>query len=204
MTKRKVSIFINILIIVLELLALFESSKNGRVLIEYYTIDSNLLALISSIIYLLYVLRNEKITKFPRILKYLSTTCLTITFMVVLFILIPMFNFNFKLLLFDGIMIFHHLLCPLLAIITFLFYDDLGKFDKKDVEYPIAFTLLYAFILILLNLAGKIDGPYPFLRVYKQGIISNIAWLILIILICYLLSKLLLNIKNQLQVHLKK
>ena len=203
MNKRKISIIINILIVVFELFALFESSKNGRVLIEYYTIDSNILVFISSFIYLIYVLKNEKVNGLPKVLKYISTVCVTVTLIVVLVILLPMFNFNFKFLLLDGTMFFHHVFCPVLSIITFIFFDEIEKYDKKDVEYPLATTLLYAFILILLNLAGKVDGPYPFLRVYNLTISIAIGWVSLIFLINYFIAKYILKFKNQLTVHLK-
>lgn len=203
MKKKRISILINALIIVFELFALFESSKNGRILIEYYTIDSNILALISSFLYLVYILKDEKIVGFPKILKYISTTCVTVTLIVVLVILLPMFNFNFKFLLLDGSMFFHHVLCPILSIVTFIFFDDIEKYDKKDVEYPLAVTLLYAFILILLNLNCIVDGPYPFLRVYNLTISIAIGWVSLIFMINYFIAKYILKFKNQLTVHLK-
>ncbi len=194
--KKKASLFLNGLIIIVEVFALIVSFQVDKMVhIEYYTMDSNLLALLSSIIYVIYLLRNEKLSKFAKILKYISTVCLTITFIVVLVILLPMVNFNFNLILFDGTMFYHHVLCPVLAIITFIFYDDLGKYNDKDVEYPMMVTLVYAFILIMLNLANIVDGPYPFLRVYENTIVGNIIWLVLILLIAYLISKIVLNFR---------
>ncbi len=204
MKRRDISIVINIIIVIFEFFAIFQSFKHGRILVEYYTIDSNILACLSSIIYLLYVLRDEEVSEFAKILKYISTVCLAVTLIVVLVVLAPMMNFNFKMLLLDGNMLFHHLLCPILAIVTFLFYDDIKKYDKKDVEYPLCITLLYAFILILLNLSFKVDGPYPFLRIYKQTISTAIGWVSLIFIMNYFIAKYLLQFKNQLMVHLKK
>ncbi len=202
--KKKISIILNILIIIIELIALKISyAYDNRIMIEYYTIDSNILALLSSIIYLIYVFSKSKKSNVTRILKYISTICLLITFLVVIFVLLPMFNFNFKMLLISGAMFPHHVLCPILSFITFVWFDDLGKFNKKDYYYPVIATLIYAFVLIILNLLTIVDGPYPFLRVYDQSILSSIIWFTLIIYMCYLISKYVLKLRNQPTVHLK-
>ncbi len=201
---KKISIIINIIIVIVELLALKISyGYDNRVMIEFYTIDSNILALISSILYLIYAFRGEKVSFVSRILKYVSTVCLLITFIVVIFILLPMVNFNFRYILLDGAMFYHHVLCPILSFITFIWFDDLGNFDKKDYYYPVITTLAYAFTLIMLNLLVIVDGPYPFLKVYNQSIFSSLIWFTLIIFICYLISRFVLKLKNQLTVHLK-
>jgi hypothetical protein len=202
--KKRISIIINILIVIIELIALKISyAYDNRIMIEYYTIDSNLLALLSSIVYLFYIFSKSQKSNVTRILKYISTICLLITFLVVIFVLLPMLNFNFKTLLISGAMFPHHVLCPILSFITFVWFDDLGKFNKKDYCYPVIATLIYAFVLIILNLLTIVDGPYPFLRVYNQSILSSIIWFVLIIYICYLISKYVLKLRNQPMVHLK-
>ena len=202
--KRKISIILNVIIIIAELWALkLEYSYDNRIMIEYFTIDSNILALFSSIIYLIYILSKKKISNFSKILKYVSTVCLSITFIIVMFVLLPMVHFNFRYLLLDGAMFYNHVLCPVLSVVTFLWFDEIGKYNKKDYYYPIIVTLVYAFVLIILNLLTIVDGPYPFLRVYNQSILSSIIWFTLIIYMCYLISKYVLKLRNQPMVHLK-
>ena len=146
----------------------------------------------------------KKVNKFVRLFKYVTTVGLTITFVVVLVILLPMVGFNFNYLLFQGAMPYHHLICPILSFITFIYYDDLGKYYKKDSYYPLGVTLIYGFTLIVLNILRKIDGPYPFLKVYNQTFIVSVLWFILIIGMGYLISIIVLKFRNQPQVHLKK
>ena len=195
--KRKLSIILNALIVLFELYSLTLLFHNeGRVVIEYYTVESNILALISSTAFLIYLVRNEKINKFVKVLKYVSTVALVITFIVVIFVLLPMFDFNYQFLLLDGVMLYHHVLCPALAFISFVWFDDLGKYKKKDVYYPVIFTLLYGFVMIMLNFLLVVDGPYPFLRVYELGMLHSIIWFLLLIGICYLLSRVVLKFRK--------
>jgi len=194
--KKKVSIILNILIVIIEIFALIISFKHeNRIMFEYYTIDSNLLALIGSLIYLIIIFNKNKVNEFTRILKYVSVCCLTVTFLVVIFVLLPMLNFNYKFLLLDDAMSFHHVICPLLSIVTFIWFDDLGNYKKKDVYYPVCATITYAFVLILLNFAKVVDGPYPFLRIYNQTILSSLLWFAVIICMCYLISKIILTLR---------
>ncbi len=194
--KRKMSIITNVLIVLFEIFALIKLYINNEgLLVEYYTVDSNLLALLSSILLLVYLFRNKKVPSYLRILKYVSVVCLTITFFVVVFVLLPMLDFNYHFILLDGSMFYHHVLCPVLAFITFIWFDDLGKFKKKDYYYPIIFTLCYAFILIILNYLLIVDGPYPFLRIYKLTILSSILWFAGILFFGYLASKSILKLK---------
>lgn len=205
MNKRKISIIINVLIVLFETFALVKSYNfDHRIMFEYYTVDSNLLALFSSLFYLICIIGEKKVNKFVKLFKYVTTVGLTITFVVVLVILLPMVGFNFNYLFFQGAMPYHHLICPILSFITFIYYDDLGKYYKKDSYYPLGVTLIYSFTLIVLNILRKIDGPYPFLKVYNQTFIVSVLWFILIIGMGYLISIIVLKFRNQPQVHFKK
>ena len=118
MNKRKISIIINVLIVLFETFALVKSYNfDHRIMFEYYTVDSNLLALFSSLLYLICIIGEKKVNKFVRLFKYVTTVGLTITFVVVLVILLPMVGFNFNYLLFQGAMPYHHLICPILSTV---------------------------------------------------------------------------------------
>ena len=189
MKKKDISLVLNILIVVLELIGFILSFKIfNKISIEFYTQDSNILALFSSLIYVIYLLLNKKIPKWLKEFKYITTVSLALTFFVVILILAPMFNYAYGYLLFHDIMLYEHLLCPILGIITFIFFDDINKYDKKDSLIAISFTIIYAVVLIILNLVNVIEGPYPFLRVRYQSVFASIMWLILIPGLSYLLS----------------
>ncbi|MBQ1812977.1 MAG: hypothetical protein II119_03395 [Bacilli bacterium] len=192
--KRKYAISFNILIVIMEIIAFIITYKQiHTVAIQYYTEDSNLLALISSLIFLIYLLFNKKIPRWLEIFKYVSTTCLMLTFLVVIFILSPMYNFNYYYMLFSGNLIFHHLLCPIFSFITLIFFDNINVY-KKDYLYSVLATSIYAVVLIILNIFKVLEGPYPFLYVYKQPIYISILWFIIIFSITYVINYILMKL----------
>ena len=174
--KKKMSLLLNVLIIIFEVIALIMNLHNNGLLIEYYTVDSNMLALVSSLIYFVYLILDEKMPRWLEIFKYMTTICLSITFLVVIFILAPMYDFNYKYFLIDGAFVYQHLLCPIIAVITFLFFDTLHKFSIRDYIRGLYLTVIYAIVLVTLNIVGVVQGPYPFLRVKEQSITTSILW----------------------------
>ena len=200
MKERRISLVLNLLIIVFEIIAfIFSYVSTHKLYFEFYTEDSNILALISSSIFVYYILSKKKIPNWVNIFKYISTVCLSVTFLVVIFILAPMSNFNYQYLLFSGAMLFHHTLCPILSIITFLFYDKLIGYSKKDVIKGLSFTFVYAFVAIILNIVGVLDGPYPFLRVRSQTIIESVIWSIVVLGFAYLIARMLILLYNRIR-----
>lgn len=187
--KRKISLIFNVLIVLFEIIGLILTiGVNKRISFEYYTEDSNILALIISLLFVIFSLNNCKLPKWLKVLKYSSTVCLSVTFFVVLFILTPMYNFNFKYMFFYNSLVFQHLLCPLLSIVTFVFFDDIGEISFKDVFLGLITTLIYSFILIILNIFDVVVGPYPFLMIKKQSIYASIIWFIVLTVLPYIIA----------------
>ena len=198
MKKRKISIIFNILIIIFEIIGLIITYKNNnRIGIEYYTEDSNIIALITTTIFLIYLLINKEIPKYLKQLKYISTICLTVTLLVVLFILAPMYNYNYYFLLFRNELLYHHLICPILCIITFIYFDEIETYNLKDNITSLSLTIIYGIILIILNLLKIVDGPYPFLKINNQPIELTILWAIIILAMTYIIALLLRKIHNK-------
>lgn len=196
--KKKVSLILNLLIIILEIIGfIFVYKYHGGISFEYYTEDSNILALLASIIYVMYLLSNKKIPRWLSLIKYTSVISLTVTFLVVLFILIPMSNFDFKFYLFKDALLFQHLLCPILFIVTFILFDDLKKYTIKDNIYGLSFTIVYSVVLIILNILGMVSGPYPFLMVKEQTLLINIMWTITLLSMAYFIAYLLRKLYNK-------
>lgn len=176
--KMKISILLNILIIVFGLMGVVIAAKYHLLkdFFLYYTNLSNIFAVLASIIYLLTL--NKK-TKIGEYLRFLSTICLTLTLLVVIFILTPMLKVN----LFVGnYMPLYHLICPLLSIISLLFFE---KNNTKPILALIP-TAIYGIITLSLNYFKVIEGPYPFLKVHNQAILTSIIWIIVIYGINYL------------------
>ena len=69
MKKKELSTIFNIFIIIFELLGLYLTVKSiGKIEFKYYTIDSNLLCLISSVLVIFYLKLNKEIPKWLSIL----------------------------------------------------------------------------------------------------------------------------------------
>lgn len=188
--KKNISLIINIIIIMLEVYSFIECLKiSGLECFEYYTQDSNLFLMISSLIYVFYSLKNKdgKVPHYVSVLKYSSTTAVSVTFLVVLTFLAPVMG-GYKMMLLDGTMKFHHLICPLLAFISFIFLENHQLEGIKDALFAMIFTLIYGAVTITLNILGVMYGPYPFLKVYEQSVLASIMWMSLMIGSNYLLN----------------
>lgn len=188
--KKKLAIICNILVIFFGLLGLYIAITKHLMkdFFLYYTNLSNIFAVISSIIYLFTI--NKK-TRIGKTLRYVSSCCLLLTLLVVICILTPMLHAN----LFVGTyMPYYHLICPLISIISIIFFEDI---NTKPI-YAIIPTVLYGFTTIILNIFKVIEGPYPFLKVRNQSILGSIIWIVIIFgldyIICLCVYK--LNKKN--------
>ena len=189
MNKKTKALIFNYLIIVLEIYALIAITREqGYLPIEYYTVDSNIFALITS---LLFVIFHKKNYTWVRDLKYISTVCLTVTFLVVIFILTPFANFRYYDFMLKGVLLYHHTLCPIFAILTYMLYE------KRSTKTPLClvFTIIYTIVLVILNLMDKIVGPYFFLMVKQNSIPKTIFWVIIIYSLNYLIGLFLTKFK---------
>ena len=182
MKNKKKALIINIIILILEVITFsYTYITNHSIAIEYYTIDSNLLALLTSLLFIIFYKQDNNIIKD---LRFITTTALTLTFLVVIFILCPMYNFNYKGLMLENNFLVFHTLVPILSIISYLLFET--KSNKNYLGF--VFTIIYSIILIILNVLNIIVGPYPFLEVKNQGIIMSMFWCILIVGGSYLIG----------------
>lgn len=181
--KKQLSLISNLLIVGMELGALllcfiFEWPSTFK----YYTTISNVLAGISCFLLALYQIINYKNSKeisyFVIIFKYISACMLSVTFLVVLFVLVPASGDVNEMirLLFSPKLLFHHTLCPILCIISFVLFENEYKIKKKYILYSLIPTFLYAIIFIFLNAFNIVNGPYFFLKVNNQPIYMSIIW----------------------------
>ncbi len=187
MSKKKIALVINILIVILELIGLGMIIKTPQ--LEYYTIESNILTLIGSILFIIFYKKNNKLV---HDLRFVATSCLTVTFLVVIFVLAPMYNFNYKLLMFTDYFLIFHTICPILSIISYIAFEE-----RSNKDYLcIAFTAIYSIVLVILNVLDKVKGPYPFLMIKDQSILETLLWGSLILGGSYLIG-LGLNLLNK-------
>lgn len=188
---------INILIIIMELFAFLVCYKeSGFACFKYYTQDSNLFLMFTSLLYVISLLIcDKKIPHFVSLLKYAATTSVVITFLTVVTILAPVMG-GYKAMLLDGTMLIHHLICPIFGFVTFVFFEKHNLNGLKDALISMIFTCLYGVAAVTLNVLKIMDGPYPFLKVYDQTILMSIFWLILMMGSSYLITVLIGNLNH--------
>lgn len=183
----KLALAANLLLLALESVgAALSWKQHGISMLQFYTEDSNLLMLVACLVSLFALLwalkRGERVPLWALVLKYVAVCCLGLTFLVVLFVLIPMnIAGGFWPMLFSGSMLYHHTLCPILGILAFLLLERDGRLAKKHLLWALLPTLLYAAVTISLNIAKVMEGPYPFLMVHQQSWWVSVLWCALIL-----------------------
>lgn len=182
------SLIINAVIFVLEIVGLILSIQaHGAGLFQFYTQDSNILAMLAcgACVVAALIGLKKKSTAPPvwiKLSKYMATCCLAVTFLVVIFVLCPTYGpGSMKIFMFSGSMLYHHLICPILALLSFIFLEPEPPLQKKHVWFAMIPTALYAAVALVLNVARLMDGPYPFLHVYEQPVYLSIVWFVVIL-----------------------
>lgn len=194
MNSRTINIAINLLIIILEIIGfILVFNELGIASLEYYTEDSNLLLLISSSIFLIFLLKNKELPSWFKSLRYVAIVSTTLTLIIVLTVLSWTTDLGLYHLLFGGSMLYHHTLCPVLAVFAFL----IEKYDELNVIHGLYFTIIYAIIMIVLNILKIVEGPYPFLLIYNQPVIHSVIWTIVILAITYAIALILKKVNGK-------
>ena len=157
----------NIIIVVLEIIGFSVCRSRGFEMLIFYTQLSNLVTLISSVC--LIISRGSALTV---TLRYLSTVMLTMTVLITLAVLIPM-GAGFANMMLSGMGLFHHTLCPLISITSYMLWER----HSAMWGVPVAVTFVYGVAMLVLNNKGIVDGPYPFLRVRYQSVKATVIWM---------------------------
>ena len=156
-------------------------ADEGLSTLRFYTTDSNLLCGIASALYLWTYFRGGNVkgseAGLLALLRFIATSCLLVTFTVVLLVLGPENGFAHE--FFDGTRLFSHLLCPFLSLLLFFFGDERASFSY--ISRALFTTLLYAVPMILLNAVGVVSGPYSFLKIREQSAQATVFWIVVIL-----------------------
>ena len=163
------AIVLNILLLLLEIRGLMLCPRGEKWrLLTFYTLLSNLVAVISSLLLLA-----AGQTGFAAALRYLSACMLLMTSTVTICILVPMGK-DARMLLASGNGLYHHTLCPAVCLVSYLFFERHAGFSA--LWLPVSVTLLYGAVMLCLNAGGIVDGPYPFFRVRQQSGRATVLW----------------------------
>ena len=185
--KLLIAFIINLCIVVFESIGLILSiNKHGLLVFQFYTELCNYFALVASFLFCIYcIIATRKKSKLPtwiHVLRFVSSAGLFITIFVVLTVLIPIQPHTFVDMMFKGSNIFQHLLCPVLSIISFIFFESETKIATKHIFAIILPTVCYGLTCIILNILKVITGPYPFFYVYA------IPWFFIVLALLGVLS----------------
>jgi hypothetical protein len=135
---------------------------NGINSLKYFTVLSNLLEGIASIVWLVSSGKeNEgdrcgKASRFAEMLKYVAAAAVGLTCVTVLVFLGPLYGYPA---MFAGASLFLHLLTPVAAIAEIIFLSDY-KYTRRDNRFVILSPLIYGVFYLGNNLINGI-GEYP-------------------------------------------
>ncbi|MCR5771640.1 MAG: hypothetical protein K6G87_10470 [Butyrivibrio sp.] len=178
---------LNVIIVILECIGLYLSiSKSGsfKKLLIYYTQLSNLLTLCSSLLFVIFGPKD-----LVEIVRYVSVCMMIMTLLVTVFVLVPMSG-KVEELLFSGSGLYYHLIIPILTTITFLFVEE--EVSYAFVWITPVLTLIYGIIMLIMNYKEKLEGPYPFFKIRKQGVKATIIWMAVLMVVISTISALVL------------
>lgn len=202
--KDLIALILNIVLVVLGTIGLVIATNDGINIIEYYTEDSNILGIISSLLFVICLLikrDKELLPKWVLDLRFVSSCCLALTFIIVISVLAFTTYDNY----FEGLihlltnrsMLYHHLLCPVISFISFSFFEGDRRLNKKKTIYlALIPTFIYGLVTVILNILKVIEGPYPFLMVYNQAWYMSIIWIVVIFVVNYITSRYILLINQ--------
>ena len=168
----------------------------GALCFRYFTIDSNILAAAASLLLLPVEFRritgkSDTVPPALNVLKLAGTTAVTITFAVVLVFLGPTMGYGK---MFEGTNIFMHAVCPVLAIVSFLFFDGGSPLSEKQSRPALLPAVVYGLVyLLMVIILTEARGGWPDFYGFNAGGLWPVSIIIMFsvnILFVWLLRKL--------------
>ena len=172
--KQKVSLIFNILIFLLAFvgsifcfgeiyLSPTTSIEHGIKLFKFFTVQSNVFAGITSLVYIIFYFREKKTKKqipfFVTILRYIATIDLVITFLVVALFLGFVTEDGYFSLYLNANFLFHFLI-PVLNFISFAFFEN-SKLKFRHTFLGLTHLLLYSAFYLAIVLTHFKNGKVP-------------------------------------------
>lgn len=148
--KRKIAIFINLFVFAASFGAWIYmfADKNGGALstdgitsLKFFTVLSNLLNGLISLIYAVWMLKNKENTIVKKTVKLVGTAAVSLTFLTVCFFLGPVFGYG---MMFSGANFWLHLICPVASILSFIIFERGTEIPFKNTFFSVIPTALYA------------------------------------------------------------
>lgn len=167
-----------------------------------FTIDSNILSGICSLMIIIYNIRNikdnSKTNKNIEVLQMVGASSVMLTFLTVLLFLAPTEAVNgrdfFK--MYYGDMLFFHLLNPILAFISITLFNKDNKLDNKTAFLGVIPTFLYSILyLVMVVVISRWDDFYGFTFGGKNYFIP--AVFVIMYMSSYIISLIITKLHNR-------
>ena len=128
-----------------------------------FTTDSNILCMLTALILVYFEVRylatGKPIPRLAIYLKFVGTTAVAVTFSVVVLFLGPLTDFVSM--VFGGTSLYMHFAGPLLAFVSFCFFENLHPLNKKALLPAIIPTVLYgAVYIVMVVILGSENGGW--------------------------------------------
>lgn len=218
-TKVKISLVLNILIVIFTIFAttamftgfkfmhehdvVLQSTKLG--MLRFFTVQSNILMGIIALFFAgleIKLLKGkiEEISTKAYVLKLMATTAVGLTFLVVFAYLGPITEYGIIAMIMNS-NLFFHLITPLLSMICFAAFERTNKVKFKYTFLGIIPTFLYA-IYYMINIFvhmenGKVSPVYDWYWFVQNGVWTAIIVVPLMFLITYLITLILWKINKK-------
>ena len=128
---------------------------HGAMAFQYFTVDSNALMAIASIFLVYHQIRmlKDPSRQFPHWLElfhYIAVASVSVTFITVCVILLPATSLE---MMFGGNNLLLHLINPIVAIVSFMFFTVYYRSTWKQTLLAISTTLLYGILYFIMGVA---------------------------------------------------
>ena len=215
--KQKIALTLNIVIFAMALVGsvlcfgeiyVVETKpiEHGIKLLKFFTLQSNILAGISALVFVAFLARQAKAKKtmppIVYILKYIATIDLIITFLVVaLFLGFIASEGYFS--LYVNANFFFHFAIPVLNAISFVWFENCMALKIKHTFIGLSHLLLYEIFYMAVVLThfkdGAVDIYYDWYAFAQKGILVAFVCAVIVMLLGYCVAFGLYKIKNKRQ-----
>ncbi|MCR5553756.1 MAG: hypothetical protein K6F08_03340 [bacterium] len=178
--------------------------EHGIGFLKFFTLQSNIFAGITAFLYIIYLIREQKTQKrIPfavRIVRYIATIDLILTFLVVaLFLGFLVEEGYFS--LYVNCNFFFHFAIPVISTISFIFFEEMPKLKIKHTFIALIHVFLYSIFYLVVVLThfkdGAVDLVYDWYAFAQRGLIIAFVCAVIIFGVSYLTSFILYKVNNK-------
>lgn len=161
--RHRVDLFLNLVIVLTTAGAVLSYfiggpdvlGSQGVMCFRYFTTDSNILAAVASLLWLIFRLSGRKVPAWITVLKFTGTVAVSITFLVVVFFLAPMGvlgggGFQTVLMYFSGAVFVLHFTTPVLSFISTVLLEKEPALSRLQAAWGVVPTVVYGVVYLVM------------------------------------------------------